>query len=113
MLPPMNSVALITGASRGIGRGIALALAFRGWDLLLNFARNRPAARQTAADCMAAANTSGKLIRVEICQADIALGRARRKLIEFTRRKFPRLDLLVNNAGIAPTLRADLLEAGE
>jgi 3-oxoacyl-[acyl-carrier protein] reductase len=109
----MNPVALITGASRGIGRGIALELAKSGHDLVINYAGNVEAAKQTASDCVAAAKTAGKTICAEICQADISLGADRQKLIAFTREKFGRLDLLVNNAGVAPNVRADILEAGE
>ena len=109
----MNAVALITGASRGIGRGIALELAKLGYDLVLNYASNDSAAQQTAADCGSAARATGKNIRAEICQADIASSADRRKLIQFTREKLTRLDLLVNNAGVAPDVRADILEAGE
>jgi NAD(P)-dependent dehydrogenase (short-subunit alcohol dehydrogenase family) len=109
----MNSVALITGASRGIGRGIALELAKVGCDLVINYASNVSAARQTATDCVAAARTAGKTIRAEICQADIGSGADRQKLIEFTKSTLGRLDLLVNNAGVAPEVRADILEATE
>jgi len=109
----MNPVALITGASRGIGRGIALELAKVGYDLVVNYARNAAAARQTAADCVAAARSAGGSIRAEICPADIASGADRRKLIQFTRENLSRLDLLVNNAGVAPEVRADILEANE
>jgi 3-oxoacyl-[acyl-carrier protein] reductase len=109
----MNPVALITGASRGIGRGIALELAKLGYDLVINFAGNVEAARVTAGDCLAAARVAGQIIRAEICQADIAANADRHKLISFTREKFGRLDLLVNNAGVAPNVRADILEAGE
>src|SRR4029453_18606974 len=49
----------------------------------------------------------------EICQADISQATGRRKLIDFTKQSFGRLDLLVNNAGVAPTVRADLLDASE
>src|SRR5688500_11807720 len=97
----MNPAALITGASRGIGRGIALALARAGWDILINYRGNEEAARATARDCG----------RAEICQADIAVAADRQKLIEKMREKFGRLDLLVNNAGVAPTERVDILEA--
>jgi len=113
MLLPMNSVALITGASRGIGRGIALELAGIGYDLVINFAGNLAAAQQTASDCLARAKAGGRSIRAEICQADISVAGDRRKLIEFSKEQFGRLDLLVNNAGVAPKVRADILEAGE
>jgi NAD(P)-dependent dehydrogenase (short-subunit alcohol dehydrogenase family) len=109
----MNSVALITGASRGIGRGIALELAKIGCDLVINYASNDSAARQTAGDCVAAARAAGKTIRAEICQADISSSAERRKLIEFTKSTLGRLDVLVNNAGVAPQVRTDILEATE
>ncbi len=109
----MNPVALITGGSRGIGRGIALALAKLGHDVVINYASNAAAAGQTASDCTAEAKSVGKPIRAEICQADISQSADRKALIEFTREKFGRLDLLVNNAGVAPEVRADILEATE
>lgn len=109
----MNPVALITGASRGIGRGIALELARCGYDLVVNYAGNAEAARQTAADCTLAAKSVGKPTAAETCLADISLSADRLKLIEFTRERFGRLDLLVNNAGVAPNVRADILEADE
>lgn len=108
-----NPVALITGASRGIGRGIALELAKVGHDLVVNFAGNAEAARQTAADCVAAALAVGKTIRAEICQADVGKAADRERLIAFTREQFGRLDLLVNNAGITSIGRRDILEARE
>jgi len=109
----MNPVALITGASRGIGRGIALELAKLGHDLVINYAGNAEAAKQTAADCGTHAKAAGKSIRAEICQADISQSADRKKLTVFTREQFGRIDLLVNNAGVAPNVRADILEATE
>lgn len=109
----MNPVALVTGASRGIGRGIALELAKTGHDLVVNFASNREAAEATASGCVEAGQKAGHSIRAEPCQADIAEAGDRAALLEFTRATFGRLDLLVNNAGVAPNIRADLLEAGE
>ncbi len=111
--PLANPVALITGASRGIGRGIALELAKSGHDLVINFASNEAAAKQTAADCTAAGVAVGRVVRSEICQADISLAADRRRLVEFTTQAFGRIDLLVNNAGVAPNVRADLLDATE
>ncbi len=113
MLRPVNPVALITGASRGIGRGIALALAGLGYDLALNYASNTAAARQTAADCLEAGRHSGKVIRAEPCQADIGKREDRIQLLDLVKTTLGRLDLLVNNAGVAPGKRADILEATE
>jgi NAD(P)-dependent dehydrogenase (short-subunit alcohol dehydrogenase family) len=109
----MNPVAVITGASRGIGRGIALELARTGHDLVINFAHNATAAHQTAAECVALAKGAGLPIRAETCQADIAQASDRQSLIAFTKDRLGRLDLLVNNAGVAPETRADILEASE
>ena len=109
----MNQSTLITGASRGIGRGIALELAKLGYDIVVNYVGNEKAAQQTALDCIAFAQTCQKKIRAEIFQADISKSSDREKLIEFTKEKFGRLDLLVNNAGVAPDVRADILDAGE
>jgi 3-oxoacyl-[acyl-carrier protein] reductase len=107
----MKPVALITGASRGIGRGIALELAReRTHDLVINYAGNEAAARECLAMCADASHGS---IRAEICQADIANAGDRARLVGFAGETFGRLDLLVNNAGVAPNVRADILEAGE
>jgi 3-oxoacyl-[acyl-carrier protein] reductase len=107
MFAAVNPVALITGGSRGIGRGIALELARIGYDLAINYASNETAAKDTAQQC----TKHGR--RVEIVRADIANAGDRQKLVEFCRKTFRRLDLLVNNAGVAPEVRADILEASE
>ena len=109
----MNPVALITGASRGIGRGIALELAKTGYDLVIGYARDESSARQAAAGAHSAAEQLGLSIRAEICRADIGACPDREKLIQFAKSQFGRLDLLVNNAGVAPEARADILEASE
>lgn len=113
MLARMNPVALITGGSRGIGRGIALELAKAGYDLVINYAGNQEAATRTLSDCTSAAHTQGHAISAKICQADISLAADRARLVDFARREFGRLTLLVNNAGVAPDVRADILEASE
>jgi 3-oxoacyl-[acyl-carrier protein] reductase len=113
ILAPVNPVALITGASRGIGRGIALELAKIGYDLVINFATRAEAAQKTAEDCLATALAQGRSIRTEICQGDVSLAEDRKKLIGFTKSAFGRLDLLVNNAGVAPVDRVDILETSE
>lgn len=109
--PLMNRVALITGASRGIGRGIALELARLGWNLVVNYARNAEAAAETTQACIAAAQ--GRPIRVLPFQADIAVSTDRSNLVEFTEQSVGPIALLVNNAGVAPLVRADLLDATE
>jgi len=109
----MNAVALITGASRGIGRGIALELARTGYDLVINYASNLSAARQTAAESVSCAMAGGKEIRAEVCQANIGKTEDRQTLMRFTKSAFGRLDLLVNNAGVTPETRSDILEATE
>jgi len=102
-------VALVTGASRGIGRGIALALADCGHAVIVNYAGNEMAAQETAERCRSISGGA----RAEICQADVSRPEDRQRLITFARERFGRLDLLVNNAGITSPGRADLLEATE
>src|SRR5688572_30717328 len=99
----MNPAALITGGSRGIGKGIALALAGAGWDLLINYRSNDAAAKETAGACA----QSG--VRAEIVQGDVSSGEDRVRMVETMREKFGRIELLVNNAGVAPTERMDIL----
>ena len=94
-------VALITGASRGIGRGIALELA-RTHALVATYRGRLDAAETLRAETGA-----------EIIQADIGSAADRVRLLAFTREKFGRLDLLVNNAGMAPRVRQDILAATE
>ena len=107
----MNPLALITGSSRGIGRGIAIELARAGsHDLLINSAGNEAAALECKTLCQKA---SGDKIHIEIVQGDISSSADRGRLVAFAKEKFGRLDLLVNNAGVAPNVRADLLDAGE
>ena len=107
----MNAVALITGSSRGIGRGIAVELARqKRHDVVINYAGNEAAALECQQLCR---DAGGGAIRAEIIQGDISLAADRERLVSFVREKFGRLDLLVNNAGVAPNVRADLLDASE
>jgi NAD(P)-dependent dehydrogenase (short-subunit alcohol dehydrogenase family) len=109
----VNPVSLVTGASRGIGRGIALALAGLGHDLILHCARNIAAAEETAAQCLQTASGYGHSIATRICAADLSRPEERTRLASFTRDAFGGLDLLVNNAGAAPAVRADVLDTTE
>ena len=107
----MKGVSLITGSSRGIGRGIALELARAGThDLVINYAGNEAAAVECKGLCEEASKGA---VRVEIFQGDISLAADRERMVRFVEERFGRLDLLVNNAGVAPKVRADMLEAGE
>jgi 3-oxoacyl-[acyl-carrier protein] reductase len=97
----LKPVAIVTGASRGIGRGIAGELA-RTHEVIATYRGRRDAAESLRAE-------SG----VEIFQCDISARGDREALMDFARQRFGRLDLLVNNAGMAPRERRDLLEATE
>jgi NAD(P)-dependent dehydrogenase (short-subunit alcohol dehydrogenase family) len=102
-----QKVALVTGGSRGIGRAICLELARVGYATLINYNENMDAAsktRQLVEDLGAPA---------EVCQADIAAASHRDLLVQFTLERFGRIDLLANNAGIAPKARTDILETGQ
>jgi 3-oxoacyl-[acyl-carrier protein] reductase len=102
-----NKAALVTGASRGIGRGIAIELARAGYRLAINYAANADAAVE-ALRLVKAAGGEGFTI-----QGDVAQPADRERLVAETAARFGRIDLLVNNAGVAPIIRADLLEVGE
>ena len=102
-----HRIAIVTGASRGIGRGIALALAKAGHDIVINYNSNAAAAEEVKG----LIESSGA--KAHIVQADIAIAADRQKLVDETVRVFGRIDLLVNNAGVAPNVRADILDAGE
>lgn len=92
-------VAIITGASRGIGRGIAENLAATH-HVVATYKGRLDAAQSLQAET-----------GCEIFQCDVSSEADRAGLIAFTREKFGRLDLLVNNAGIGQRVRADILEA--
>ncbi len=100
-------IALVTGSSRGIGRGIAIELAKIGFGLVVNYASNAAAATETRREIE---QLGGRAITV---QADISLAADRQRLLDETLASFGRLDMLVNNAAIAPKERRDLLEATE
>src|SRR5690606_10794421 len=94
-------IALVTGGSRGIGRAIAEELA-KDHQVLATYVRDRESAE-------ALAQATG----VDIVQADVGSSADRERLVARCMEQFGRIDLLVNNAGIAPKERLDLLEATE
>lgn len=102
-----EKVALITGGTRGIGLGVARALAADGFNLALN------GVREEAAVADVIRGLEGDDVEVLYAQGDIGVAASRRNIIKAVARRFGRLDVLVNNAGIAPRVRADILEAGE
>jgi 3-oxoacyl-[acyl-carrier protein] reductase len=91
----MKRIALVTGGSRGIGLGIARALAS---ELEVAICGMRPTC---------------DLKEFFYVQCDVSDRQARDKMLDAIRQRFGRLDVLVNNAGIAPKLRADILDATE
>jgi 3-oxoacyl-[acyl-carrier protein] reductase len=102
-----EKVALITGAARGIGRAIAVALAKEKWRVAVNYRENADAAKE-ALGMVESAGGSGIAV-----QADIADAADRARLVAETLEAFGQIDLLVNNAGMAPRQRMDLLETTE
>lgn len=94
----MDKVVLVTGGSRGIGRGIAEYLHDRDYTVAITSRRPADGDAQEKFLCMVADNASTE---------------QRRRAVETVLEKFGRIDLLVNNAGIAPKVRADLLEMSE
>ncbi|OGO43803.1 MAG: 3-oxoacyl-[acyl-carrier-protein] reductase [Chloroflexi bacterium RBG_16_57_9] len=94
MINLSNKVALITGASRGIGRAIALKLAQQGAKIVINYQGNAAAAQEVVEAIKA---NGGEAIAV---QADVRDDKAAQALIKATLDAFGRIDILVNNAGI-------------
>jgi 3-oxoacyl-[acyl-carrier protein] reductase len=105
-------LALVTGGSRGIGRGICHSLARAGFGVVVNYITNASAAEECRRLLEEAAPQAPKP-RFEVVQADVSKARDRAELISFVKREFGWVDLLVNNAGVAPEVRADLLSATE
>ena len=91
----MKQVALVTGSSRGIGRGIALQLAREGWDICVNYIQHREAAE----DVVSQIRTLGRdAIAV---QADVADGQTVFAMVKTAEEQLGPISLLVNNAGVA------------
>lgn len=102
-----EKVALVTGSSKGIGKGIAVELAKNGYAVVVN-------SRQPNTEVKEVMDEIGGFGKPTLyIQGDISLSQDRKKLVEQVMNKFGRIDLLVNNAGVGPKVRGDLLEVTE
>ena len=97
----MRPTAIVTGGSRGIGRAIAGELA-RTHAVIATYRGSREAALQLAEQW-----------GIDVVPCDISSAADRQALLHYARSRFPRLDLLVNNAGVAPRERRDVLDSSE
>ncbi|NLP09237.1 3-ketoacyl-ACP reductase [bacterium] len=100
-----RSVALVTGGVRGIGRGIAEKLAENGFDVAIDDVH------ENASETLAALVKRGA--KALYLRADITSAEERKRMIEEIKKTYGCLHLLVNNAGVAPLVRTDLLQATE
>src|SRR5690348_17301153 len=105
-------IALVTGASRGIGRGIAVELARSGYSVAINYAGRKDAALECQKICGQTVPPNAQS-SFDIFQADISQAPDRARLLDSVKKRFGRIDILVNNAGVAPSARNDLLETTE
>jgi len=102
-----KKIAIVTGGSRGIGLGIVKQLLSDGFSVMLNGVRPE----ESIADVMSELRDAGG--DVAYCAGDVSDKAARENLIQATKDAFGALHVLVNNAGVAPKVRADILEAEE
>lgn len=98
MLPLANKIALITGASRGIGKSIALALAEAGAEVAVNYRENANLAEQLAAEIK---SKGGRALAV---QADVSISSQVERMVSTVEKELGSVSILVNNAGIAKRL---------
>lgn len=103
----MRKIALITGGTRGIGLGIARKLANEGINLALNGVRPQSA----VVEVMTELRETG--VQVEYFQGNIAEKTDRESILNGMKAKFGSINFLINNAGVAPRVRADVLDVAE
>ena len=103
----MASVAFITGGSRGIGLGIAHKLAVEGYDLAINGVRDEASVSEVLE------TLRGTGARVAYCQGDVSDLGSHQGMIDHAVSELGQINVLVNNAGVAPLVRADVLEMSE
>ena len=100
-------VGLVTGGGRGIGRAISVELAKKGWMVVANYYQNAVSADETVAQIHTLGGCACAI------QADIGVSADRARLMDKILSDYERIDLLVNNAGVAPRQRKDILEVSE
>jgi NAD(P)-dependent dehydrogenase (short-subunit alcohol dehydrogenase family) len=93
MLPLESKTALVTGASKGVGKGIALELARGGCDVAVNYHSDRAGAEATTAEIAAMGRTAFPV------HADVGNAADVDRMFDEVASRFPRLDILVNNSG--------------
>ena len=108
-----KQLAIVTGASRGIGKAIAVKLAGLGFNIVINYLDFKDGKPDDTAALETAEDIKKPGIECEILRGDVSCAYDRQKLIDFTKEKFGRCDMLVNNAGVAPSKRIDILQASE
>lgn len=104
-------VVLVTGSSRGLGRGVAETLAQAGFSVAIHYASNKEAAETAAAACQKLAPNPAQ--KFAVVGGNIGLAADRQRLFDDVLAAYGHLDALVNNAGVAPRVRADITEATE
>ena len=107
MSSSQKPIALITGGSRGIGFGIACKLAEKGFDLAINGMRPESSLGKVISELQ------GLGAEVIYCRGDIGSSKARSSILDTIRTHYGRLNTLVNNAGVAPKERKDILDSSE
>jgi len=108
---PPPPVVLVTGSSRGLGRGVAETLARAGFSVAIHYANNREAAETAAQACRELAPSPDQ--KFALVGGNIGLAADRQRLFDEVISAYGHLDALVNNAGVAPRVRADITEATE
>src|SRR5664279_2589472 len=103
----MKQVALVTGGSRGIGYGIVKHLALQGFDIAINGVRPE----ELVKDVIESIQALG--VRAIYCKGNIGLTADRKKILHSIKDHYNKLNILVNNAGISPKERRDILNTTE
>lgn len=103
----MKKTAIVTGSSRGIGFAIARQLGKDGYNIVMVATGDREKNRE------AIEKLEKENIPVEYVKANVSDSEDRKRIVESAISRFGRIDVLVNNAGVAPVVRADLLEMTE